>query len=136
VKLTSFVCWCLMVCFPISAWPQSQAPQPAETQKMSSAEAQHAAQVKGELQKRGERGKVKVTLRDKTEAKGYVSQIGSDSFQITDKKSGKITTIAYPEVDKVRKSGMSTAAKIAIAAGVGVGILAVAVVASLAASGE
>jgi hypothetical protein len=68
--------------------------------------------------------------------KGYISQIGAESFQVTDNKSGRTTTIAYQEVRKLRKPGLSTGAKIAIAAGVGVGIAVGASLASLAASGE
>jgi hypothetical protein len=119
VKLTPLICWCLIVCIPILAWPQSQAAQPAETQ---------SAKVKNEVQKRGEQARVKVTLRDKTEVKGHISQIGADSFQVTDKKSGRVTTIAYQDVDRIRKQGLSTAAKIAIAAGVGAAAIIILVV--------
>jgi len=127
MKLTSLISWCLIVSIPISAWSQS-AVLPED----------YAAKVKVAVQKRGvgEGSRVKVTLRDKTEVKGYISQIDADSFQVTDKKSGKVTTLAYQEVARVRRQGMSTAAKIAIGAGVvagtalGIGLL------SLAASGE
>jgi len=129
LKLISFVCWCLIVCVPLAAWPQSQAVQPSDAQ---------SAKVKNEVRKlgSGERARVKVTLRDKTEVKGYISQIGTDSFQVTDKKSGRSTPIAYQEVDKVRKRGLSTGAKIAILAGTGVGIVVIAALAQLSASGE
>jgi hypothetical protein len=98
----------------------------------------HAAKVKRAVQERGtgEHSTVKVTLRDKTKVKGYISQIGPDSFQVTDNKSGRVTPIAYQEVEKVRKSGLSTGAKIGIALGVGLGVAVAASLGSLAASGE
>lgn len=127
MKWTRFMCCCLVVSLTVSAWSQS-AVLPDD----------HAAKVKLTVQKRGtgEHSKVKVTLRDKSEVKGYISQIGPDSFQVTDHKSGRVTPIAYQEVEKVRKSGLSTGAKIAIAAGVGLGIAVAASLGSLAASGE
>jgi hypothetical protein len=137
VKLTPFVCWCLIVCIPIAAWPQSQGTQTTEA-KETRLLGEQSAKFKSEVQKRGtgEQARVKITLRDQTEVKGYISQIGAESFQVTDNKSGRTTTIAYQEVRKLRKPGLSTGAKIAIAAGVGVGIAVGASLASLAASGE
>src|SRR5215831_5956116 len=110
MKLTSLISGCIIMCLAISAWSQS-ADLPDE----------HAAKVRLSVQKRGtgEHSRVKVTLRDKTEVKGYISQIGPELFQITDNQTGKVTPITYQEVEKVRKSGLSTGAKIAIAAGVG-----------------
>ncbi len=58
-----------------------------------------------------------MTLRVRTEVKGYISQIDADSFQVTDKESSRVTTIAYDDALKVRKNGLSTSAKIAIGAG-------------------
>src|SRR5215470_17163589 len=109
MKLASLISWCLIVCIPVSAWSQS-AVLPED----------HAAKVRIELQKRGvgEHSRVKVMLKDKTEVKGYVSQIGSDSFQIIDKKSRRVTTLAYQEVDRVQKQRLSTGAKVAIGAAV------------------
>jgi hypothetical protein len=135
VKLTSLICWWLIACLPIAGW--SQAAQPTEA-KETRLLAEQSAKFKSEVQKRGtgEQARVKVTLRDQTEVKGYISQIGAESFQVTDNKSGRTTTIAYQEVRKLRKPGLSTGAKIAIAAGVGVGIAVGASLASLAASGE
>ena len=127
MKWMKFVCCCLVVSFALSAWAQSAALLDEQ-----------AAKVKTAVQKRGtgEHSQVKVTLRDKTEVKGYISQIGPESFQITDNKSGKVTPITYQEVEKARKSGLSTGAKIAIAAGVGAGVVVAVGLGSLAASGE
>ena len=127
MKWTRFMCCCLVVSLTVSAWSQSAVLPEDQT-----------AKVKLAVQERGtrEHSRVKVTLRDKTEVKGYISQIGPDSFQVTDNKSGRVTPIAYQEVEKVRKSGLSTGAKIAIALGVGAGVAVAASLASLAASGE
>ena len=127
MKWAKFLCSLLVVSLTVSAWPQSAVLLD-----------EHATKVKLAVQERGteEHSRVKVTLRNKTEVKGYISQIGPDSFQVTDNKSGRVTSISYPEVEKVRKSGMSTGAKIAIALGVGVGVAVAASLGSLAASGE
>lgn len=88
--------------------------------------------VKDQVQHRGvsENSPVKVALRDKTEVRGYISQIDAESFQVTDKKSGRARTVAYADVDRVGGSGMSKAAKIALGMGIG-GILAGVAVAKL-----
>lgn len=118
MKLTSFISWCLIVCIPIPGWSQS-AFSPTQEQ------ADHAATIKLEVQKRGtgERARVKVSLRDKAEVKGYISQIGDDSFQVSDKKTGRVMTVAYQEVVRVQKQGLSTRAKVAIGAAVVAGAM-------------
>lgn len=140
VKLRSLVCCCLIVLVPLSAWPQSQsAPLTgAQNQDKKLLAAEHSSKVKNEVQKRGTGGtaSVNVTLRDKTKVKGYISEISATSFEVTDKKSGRVTTIEYEEVDKVRKPGLSTGAKILLGVGVAVGVVVAAGLASLAASGE
>ena len=76
----------------------------------------NAAKIKAELKKRGigKQARVKVTLRNDTEVKGYVSQIDDSSFQITHPKTQGVTTVAYADVKKVRGPGLSKAASIAI----------------------
>ena len=104
----------------LSAWPQSQSWQPAE--KLS--QGDRASKVKTQVQERGtgEKATVRVTLRDKTEVQGYISQIDADSFQVTDKKTGKISSVTYDAVDRVRGGGLSRGAKIAIWVGVGAAV--------------
>ena len=79
MKWARFMCCCLVVSLTVPAWSQS-AVLPDD----------HAAKVKLAVQERGtgEHSRVKVMLRDKTEVKGYISQIGPDSFQVTDKSEG------------------------------------------------
>lgn len=84
----------------------------------------------------GEKSRVRVLLNDKSEVKGYISQVDADSFQVTDKKNGQVTNIACRDVDRIRGAGLSTGAKIAIGAGVAVGVVIAVALLSLAASGE
>jgi flagellar basal body-associated protein FliL len=83
----------------------------------------------------GEKAKAKVKLRSGEKLKGYISSAGENDFVLTDKKSGKTTTIAYADVDEVRKPGLSQGTKIALIVVVAVvataAILAIAVVHSL-----
>ena len=83
--------------------------------------------IKAEVQKRGvgEKSRVKVRLRNKAEVKGYISKIEDASFDVTDKKTGRATTIPYMEVEKIRGSGLSKGAKIGIIAGAAVVTVAV-----------
>ena len=126
VKLARLVCWCLIVSVPLSAWPQSHSGQPSgvEGHKEKLSQSKGASKVKAQVQERGmgEKAKVKVTLRDKTELKGYISQIDADSFQVTDNKTGKVSTVSYDAVDQVRGRGLSRGAKIAIWVGVGAAV--------------
>src|SRR6266581_1530056 len=89
--------------------------------------ASPAAKVKAEVQKRGigEKSRVKVSLRNNAGVKGYISKIEDASFDVTNKKTGRATTIPYAEVEKVQGSGLSKGAKIGIIAGAAVVIVAV-----------
>lgn len=124
----SLLAVCLISCLSLSVWSQSQADYPTVGREKNLLEDEQAAKAKNEVQKRGigERSRVKVTLRNKTEVKGYISQIDADSFQVTDKKNGQSTTISYQDTMTVRTNGMSTVAKIAIGAGVVAGAMIVA----------
>ena len=75
-------------------------------------------QVKAEVLKRGtgEKAKVKGKLRNGSEVRGYISKADQDTFDIHEKNNENVT-LTYADVLSVRKSGISTAAKIGIAAG-------------------
>ena len=96
------------------------------------AELRRVANVKAAVAKRGigEKARIKVTLRDKTEVKGYVYQAGEDSFIVADIKTSARTTIPYSDVRQVKGKGLSTAAKIGIGVGIGVVVIVVVVVAA------
>lgn len=83
--------------------------------------------VKATVAKRGTGPKAKVTvkLKDNTKLKGFISQSGSDSFTVTDSKTGQTRTLAYADVTEVKKQGgLSLGAKIGIGVGIGAGALA------------
>ncbi|MBZ5723227.1 MAG: hypothetical protein LAO03_23055 [Acidobacteriia bacterium] len=99
---------------PPSAGPQTQ-----------TSEAKQAAKAKAEVQKRGigEQSRVRVRMRDGTEVKGYINKVEENSFEVTDRKSGKVVAISYNDVNKVKGPGLSKAADIAIGVGILVGIV-------------
>ena len=88
---------------------------------------QQAEKVKVAIQKRGtgQKSRVKIRLRDKTERRGYISQIDDTSFHLTDQKTGGTTTIAYDSVEKVSGQGPARATKIVIFVGIGVAAAAI-----------
>jgi hypothetical protein len=131
------VCSSLLLCVPLWAWPQTPEHNSA-TQETKASQPNQSEAIKRNIQKRGtgEKSRVRVTLRDKSELKGYISNIDAEAFQVSDRKTGRATTVAYQDVERVRGSGLSVGAKIAIVAGVAVGIVVIAALASLQASGE
>ncbi len=78
----------------------------------------------------GEKSKVVVKMKDGTKLKGYISQTGEDSFNLTDSKTKQTNAVAYRDVAQVKKQGLSTGAKIAL--GVGIAVAATAVVLAVA----
>ncbi len=85
--------------------------------------AEFAAKVKTDLAKlgTGPDARIEVKLRDKTKLKGYISQVGADSFVITDPDTKAETNVPYPSVAKATGQNMSTGAKIVIGVLAGVG---------------
>jgi hypothetical protein len=73
----------------------------------------------------GQDVKAEVTLVDNTKLKGYVTEANTDTFVITDAKTGASRTIAYTEVSQVSKSGkgFSTRTKVLIGAGIAAGAI-------------
>jgi hypothetical protein len=79
-------------------------------------EARFAQKVKAQIAKlgTGPAARIDLKLRDKTKLKGYVSEVGNESFAVVDDKTGSATTVAYPQVRQVKGNNLSTGAKIAI----------------------
>ena len=71
----------------------------------------------------GESARVKVKLRDQGKLEGYISDVGDETFTVTNRKTGVATTIAYPQVKSVQGNNLSTGAKIAIGVGIAAGIV-------------
>jgi hypothetical protein len=126
----SVLSWFLIVCVPAFMWAQSGESSTALAQETKLIGEDHSSDVRKAIERRGVGEKTKVTLRDKTELKGYISRIDPDSFQLTDKKSERVTTISFQDVERVRKPGMSAGAKAAIV-GVTVGAILVVIAATL-----
>ena len=71
----------------------------------------------------GESARVKVKLRDQAKLEGYISDAGAETFTITNRKTGVVTTVAYPQVKSVQGNNLSTGAKIAIGVGIAATII-------------
>jgi len=101
--------------------------QPTFAQSKAGAQAQLAEKTHAQILRLGvgEKSSVTVMFRNNTKVEGYISKVGEDSFEVTHKKTGAATTIAYNDVTQVKRKGLSTGAKV----GIGVAIGAVAVVA-------
>ena len=104
--------------FSLSAAPTTFANSKAEK------DAQLAAKVKAGIAKLGSGpdARIEVKLRDKNRLKGYVSQIGDESFAVADAKTGATTEVPYSNVASVTGTNVPTGAKIAIGVGIGVGL--------------
>ncbi|MGI8467446.1 MAG: hypothetical protein ACR2N3_03250 [Pyrinomonadaceae bacterium] len=67
--------------------------------------------------------KIKITLKDGTKLKGYITEIKDDYFALLDTKSGKVTSVQYSQVVEAKRDGLSRFAKSLIASGVGFGLI-------------
>ncbi|MGH9962022.1 MAG: hypothetical protein ACREBC_33650 [Pyrinomonadaceae bacterium] len=59
----------------------------------------------------GEKARVEVKLRDNSRVKGYIGEATADSFVVVDSENGYRQTIAYADVDKVKKAGSGISTK-------------------------
>jgi len=72
----------------------------------------------------GREARVSVKLKQGKKLKGYVSQVGEDSFVITDSRTGSTTSIAYGDVAEIKRNkGLSTGKAILIGVGATFGVL-------------
>ena len=70
----------------------------------------------------GEKARAKITVKNGTKIKGYVSRADENDFVIRDRKTDTPTTINYADVAKVeRNQGHSTARNLGIGIGIGAG---------------
>jgi small nuclear ribonucleoprotein (snRNP)-like protein len=101
---------------------------PAFANTKAEKEAKFAAKVKSEIAKlgTGKEARVEVKLKDGTKLKGYVSQINENSFVVVDNTTGASTEVPYPNAKQVKGNNLSTGVKIAI--GIGVVLLALAII--------
>jgi hypothetical protein len=96
---------------------------PAFAATSAEKEAKRAEKVRTQLVKlgTGADARIKLVLRDKTRLAGFVSEVGADTFAVTD-RTGKTTTVDYGQVSKAQGNNLSTGAKVAIGNGMGAGV--------------
>ena len=87
--------------------------------------------VKADVAKRSAE-KVVVTLKSGSKMKGVVSNVLPDSFDLVDPSTRQPTTIPYRDVEKVKKQGWSTGAKVALGVAIGAAVVAAVVLGALA----
>ena len=95
-------------------------------------EARFAEKVKTGIGKigTGEDAQVKLKLRDGTKLSGYISEVNENSFVVVDSKTGKATTVSYPQVKQVKGNNLSGGAWFVIGVGIIVAVVVVVLVAS------
>ena len=86
-------------------------------------DSRDAEKVKAEVVKRGtnEKKRVRVKMLNGSKLKGYISQIGDESFTIISSKNKQPTVIAYRDAKKVEGGGLPGGAKLGIIIGAAVG---------------
>ena len=72
----------------------------------------------------GTEARVEVKLLDNRKLKGYIKEVGEDSFVVVDEKTGAVTTVDYSKVKQVKGRNRLTAAKVGLTIGKGVAIVA------------
>ncbi len=75
--------------------------------------------------------KVVVTMKGGPKVKGIISNVLDDSFDLLDAKTRQPTTIPYRDVEKVKKQGWSTGAKVALGVAIGAGVVTAVVLGAL-----
>jgi hypothetical protein len=99
--------------------------RPVQAETVEEARLAHQARIGILKLGTGERARVEVKLRDDTRLKGYVSAAGTDSFTVTDRRTGAATVVAYTDVAQVKKAGngFSTMTKVIIGGAVAAGVI-------------
>lgn len=70
--------------------------------------------VKAQVNKAGAGAKVTVYLKDGKKIKGSIGQILDDSFDVTLSKDTQSSIISYRDVQKIKRRGWSTTAKVLV----------------------
>ncbi len=83
----------------------------------------NAEKIKAEVLKRGtnEKKRVRVKMLNGTKIKGYISQIGDDSFTLAHSKTKQPVVIAYRDAEKVESGGLAGGARVGIIVGAAAG---------------
>ncbi|HEX6126627.1 MAG TPA: hypothetical protein VFZ23_14735 [Pyrinomonadaceae bacterium] len=91
-------------------------------------------QIKARVNDLGAGAKVTVFLKDGTKIQGNISQILDDSFDVTVKKETQSTIIAYRDVQRIKRRGLTSGAKVGIGVALGAAAIATVLVVVLASS--
>ena len=94
----------------------------------------NTAKIRSEVAKRlgNKKTRVKIKLRSGEELKGTIDRADDNAFTVTQDKTGKKIEISYGDVKSVKgRGGLSTWAKIGIAAGVAIVVFPIIVVVAL-----
>jgi hypothetical protein len=75
----------------------------------------------------GKNARVVLKLQNKTELRGYISEISDESFTIVNESNNSSSKIPYPEVKQLKGNNLSTGAKVAIVFGIFAALIAAAV---------
>ena len=88
-------------------------------------DAGSTARVKAEIARRGagKKARVAIKLRSGRQLNGRIDQADDRTFTLTDEKTGKSTSIAYTDVQRVSSSSFSKRKKTGIIAALAVGVL-------------
>lgn len=72
-------------------------------------EAKFTEEVKNGIAKlgTGRDAKLKLKLKDGTKIKGYISEIGNDSFKVQNEKTGESVSIGYSQVKQAKGNNLS-----------------------------
>lgn len=99
---------------------------PAYAQPKQENEAQRIEKVKKNTRKlgTGPEARVEVKLLDNRKLKGYLKEVGEESFVVVDEKTGAATTVDYLQVKQIKGRNRLTAARVGLNIGKGVAIVA------------
>jgi hypothetical protein len=75
--------------------------------------------IKAKVNDLGAGAKVTVFLNDGTKLQGNISQILDDSFDVTVKKETQSRIISYRDVQRIKKRGLTSGAKVGIGVAIG-----------------
>jgi len=85
--------------------------------------------MKAKIQTRGVGQGVRVTLADKTEAKGLIVAIGDQSFSLKPRKSSDVRQIEFAQITGVHNDHLSRGQKVGITVGIVAGAVVILAVA-------
>jgi hypothetical protein len=74
---------------------------------------QAVEKIRTKVQKIGVGGnaRVEIKLRDQSQLKGYISDVGQDGFTVIDSKTGSSRTVPYADTATVKKASTGLSAK-------------------------